>query len=323
MRKVSVNILNTNERQYLEKTLPLILDQSYPEYEVTLIDNASTDGSSDYVSEHFPGIRIVQNEENLGYVGGHNRGIAETDGDYVMLLNADIFLSRNFIEEKVRALESGDDVGMAEGKLLQIRPDETEFPTYRIIDSTGLAINRMRKNRDRGYGEEDTGQYDREEFVFGPSGAAPIYRREMLEDIRIDDEYFDSTFFIYRDEVDLAWRAQLQGWKCRYNPEAVAYHVRGYSPRSRKETPKRFRQLQFRNRYLMLVKSESFTNLLIHLPYLVFYETAQLGYVIFVEPHLFSGYRQFFELLPEALRKRKVISRRKRVSDRYMRQWFK
>lgn len=323
MKKVSINILNTNEKQYLEKTLPLVLDQTYPEYEVILTDNASTDGSVEYVREHFPDVRILQNEENLGYVGGHNRGIAETDGDYIMLLNADIFLKPDFLEEKVKALECADDVGSAEGKLLQIRPDEEGFPDYKIFDSTGLAINRMRKNSDRAYGVEDVGQYDREEFVFGPSGATPLYRREMLEDIRIDDEYFDSTFFIYREEVDLAWRAQIQGWKCRYTPKAVAYHVRGYSPKSRKSTPPYFRQLQFRNRYLMLVKNESVRNLLIDLPHFLLYEILQFGYVLTREPHLFKAYRQFFELFPEARRKRKIIASRKCVGDAYLRQWFR
>lgn len=322
MKKVSVNILNTNERKFLEKTLPLILRQTYPNYEVTLIDNASTDGSVDYVSRHFPEIRILANEKNLGYVGGHNRGIAATDGDYVMLLNSDIFLTPTFIEEKVKALESGSDVGMAEGKLLQIRPDEVGFPSYKIIDSTGLAINKMRKNSDRGYGSEDVGQYDREEFVFGPSGATPLYRREMLEDIRIDNEYFDSTFFIYREEMDLAWRAQIQGWKCRYNPKAIAYHVRGYSPKSRMQTPEFFRQLQFRNRYLMLVKNESLRNLLFHLPFFLGYEIIQFGYVLAREPHLLRAYGQFFRLFPEARRKRRIIASRKRVSDAYLLQWF-
>jgi len=323
MKKVSVNILNTNERKFLEKTLPLILEQTYPAFEVTLIDNASTDGSVEYVRENFPGIRILENEENLGYTGGHNRGIRETDGEYVMLLNADIFMRPDFIEKKVSTIETDSSVGMAEGKLLQIRPDETGFPEYKIFDSIGLAINKMRKNCDRGYGIEDTGQYDREEYVFGPSGATPLYRREMLEDIRIDDEDLDSTFFIYREEVDLAWRAQLYGWKCLYNPEAVAYHVRGYSPKSRKQTPKHFRQLQFRNRYLMLVKNESLRNLFIHLPFFLAYELLQFGYVILREPHLFHAYAQFFQLLPEAMRKRKIISSKKRVTNSYMRQWFR
>jgi GT2 family glycosyltransferase len=323
LKKVSVNILNTNERKFLEKTLPLILDQTYPEFEVTLIDNASTDGSVEFIRENYPQIRVLENAENLGYVGGHNRGITETEGDYVMLLNSDIYLRPDFIEEKVKALEYDSDVGMAEGKLLQIRPDESEFPEYKVVDSTGLAINRMRKNRDRGYGEEDHGQYDREEFIFGPSGATPLYRRDMLEDIRIDDEYFDSTFFIYRDEVDLAWRAQLQGWKCRYNPKAIAYHVRGYSPKSRKQISEYFRQLQFRNRYLMLVKNESFRNFLIDFPFYLVYEILQFGYVVSRELHLFKGYKQFFQLFPEARRKRKIIASRKRVSDAYMRQWFR
>ncbi len=224
--------------RYLKRAIPLIFAQTYSEIEITLIDNASKDGSLEFVQKNFPPVRIIRNDRNLGYVGGHNLGIAETDGEYVLLLNPDIFMLPDFIEEKVKAIGYGHDVGMAGGKLLQIGPDETDFPEKRIIDSTGILMNRMRKNYDRGYGEQDTGQYDREEFIFGPSGAAPLYRRKMLEDIKIENEYFDSIFFMYREEVDLAWRAQLLNWKCRYTPHAVAYHIRGYSPMNRMTTPR-------------------------------------------------------------------------------------
>ena len=171
MKKVSINILNTNERKFLEKTLPLILDQTYLNYEVVLTDNASTDGSVEYVREHFPEVRILQNEENLGYVGGHNRGIRETDGEYVMLLNADIFLKPDFIEEKVKAVEYADEFGSAERKLLQNRPDENGFPDYKIFDWTALATNRLPQKSDRASGVEATGQHGREEFVSARAGA--------------------------------------------------------------------------------------------------------------------------------------------------------
>jgi GT2 family glycosyltransferase len=321
LKKVSVNILNFNHIRYLKRAIPLILAQTYPEIEITLIDNASGDGSIEYVQKNFPSVRIIRNHQNLGYVGGHNRGIDETDGEYVLLLNPDIFMLSNFIEEKVKSIQFASDVGMAEGKLLQINFNERGFPVNRIIDSTGLVINRMRKNYDRGHGEKDVGQYDREEFVFGPSGASPLYRRKMLEDVRIENEYFDSTFFMYREEVDLAWRAQLLNWKCRYTPNAIAYHVRSYSPRNRKLVPKYFRQLQFRNRYLMMLKMESLRNLLAHLPYLLLYEFSQFVYVLFREPHLLLAFKQLFKLLPEAWRKRKIIAARKRVPDAYMLQW--
>jgi GT2 family glycosyltransferase len=323
LKKVNVNILNYNQLHYLKRAIPLVYSQTYPEIEIVLIDNASEDGSQAYVQRHFPFVRIIQNEHNLGYVGGHNRGIVETSGEYVLLLNPDVFMLDDFVEQKVKAINFGPEVGMSEGKLLQIAPDEKGFPRKQIIDSTGIGLNPMLKNYDRGYGEEDTGQYDQEEFIFGPSGAAPLYRREMLEDVRMGNEYFDSLFFMYREEVDLAWRAQLLSWKCRYTPKAVAYHVRGYSPKNRLTTPHSLRQLQFRNRYLLLVKMESLQNLAINFPVIFLYEFLQFGYVLTREPYLLKALGQFLTLLPAVLRKRKLIQANKRVSHRYMRQWFR
>jgi GT2 family glycosyltransferase len=144
----------------------------------------------------------------------------------------------------------------------------------------------------------------------------------MLEDVSIDGEYFDEAFFAYREEVDLAWRAQWRGWGCRYVPSAVAYHARTYSPETRHQQPAWLRQLQYRNRYLMLIKNASLRNLLWHAPYVLTTELAAFAYVLLVERELLPCYREVVELLPAMLRKRKKIMARRRVSDREMRRWF-
>ena len=269
---ISINVLTTNERQCLRRCLQCIQGQTYPEIEVIVIDNASTDGTAEMLRNEFSHVEVITNSANLGYCKSHNIAIRACRGALVMPLNADVFMEPTFVEAKVKAIEHSPNVGMVEGKLLRIAAPDAELPDKKIIDGTATVVTRARRNFERGQTEPDIGQFDQREFVFGASGAAPLYRREMLDDIRLLGEYFDEDFFIYRDEVDLAWRAQWLGWKCVYTPDAVAYHVRGYAPDKRKKVPKRFRQLQLRNRYLMIVKSASIRNLIRDLHHILWFE---------------------------------------------------
>jgi len=317
---VSINVLGLNHRSYLEQCLGSVLTQTYRPFEVTYIDNGSTDGSLEFIQQQYPQVRALSNGTNLGYSGGHNVGIRNTSGEYVLLLNPDVRLAPSFVAEAVRVLESADDVGMVAGKLLLM--NEAGKASSRL-DATGIGINRRRKNYERGHSEEDVGQYDQVEAVFGPFGAAPFYRRAMLEDIRIGAEIFDEDFFAYREEVDLAWRAQLRGWRCLYTPTAVAYHVHAYRPESRKSRPAWQRRLQFRNRYLLMLKNDTPANLLRHIPFILPYEIAAFGYALFVEPCLLGGYLDVLRLSPRMLRKRRWIQSHCRVSDTTMLRWFR
>lgn len=320
---VSINILNTNEKMYLKRCIDMVLNQTYPNIEVTVIDNASSDGSVEFVEQTYPGrVKLIKNTKNLWYVGGHNKGISSCEGNYVMPLNADVFMTPKFVEEKVKAMEMNEEIGMVEGKLLQIKADQNVLSGTKVIDSTGVVMTKARRNFDRGHGQLDQGQFDEIEYIFGPSGAAPLYRREMLEDIKINREYLDDNFFIYREEVDLAWRAQLRGWRCVYTPYALAYHVRGYSPGTRKKVPHFYKQLQFRNRYLMIIKNEQAVNFFRHFPHILCFEVMALTYAILREPYLLTTFSQFFRLLPDTLKKRKCIMGKRKAAAGYMLQWF-
>ena len=315
---VSINVLSTNERDCLRRCLECIKRQTYSPIEVTVIDNASSDGTGEMLSSSFPDFPVITNPENLGYCRSHNISIRTCRGDYVMPLNADVFMEPTFVEAKVMAMEKAVNIGMVEGKLLRIAAHDAEIPDDPTIDGVGVVVTRARRNFERGQCEPDRGQYDEPEFIFGASGAAPLYRREMLNDIEIEGEFFDEDFFIYRDEVDLAWRAQWQGWKCLFAPDAVAYHVRGYAPDKRKKMPRRFRQLQLRNRYLMLVKNCSLANVLRDLHHILWFEFRQLAYVPIFEPHLFKGLFGAIKLMPKMMRKRTTIVSRRRETPQYM-----
>lgn len=320
MRKlVSIVVLSWNSKPFLLDSIASVKRQTYPAVELILMDNASHDGSVAWVRDHHPDLRIIENPRNSGFSAAHNLGIRHTRGAYYLPLNPDVRLSPTYVEHLVSTLEADERCGMAQGKLLQA--SGSSAPPR--IDSTGIVLTKTRRNRDRAFGETDDGQYDEPEYVFGAAGAAPLYRQTMLQDIQLEGEYFDETFFAYREEVDLAWRARWRGWRCRYVPSAVAYHARSYSPDTRNEQPAQLRRLQYRNRYLMLIKNASLRNLLCHAPYVVATELLAFAYVLVAERELLPCYLDVVRKLPAMLRKRKRIMATRRVPDRELRRWFR
>jgi GT2 family glycosyltransferase len=186
-------------------------------------------------------------------------------------------------------------------------------PTQRLdaIDAAGMTVDRRRKNALVGHGTPALG-YDTPGEAFGADGAAALYRRTTLEDCALGGEVLDPDMERWASDADLAWRARTLGWRCAYEPAAVAYHVRTYSPSTRGRMPARDRRMQFRNRYLMMVKNDSRGALLRDLPVLAAYEAAQLGYALTVERDLLGGYRDALRLASGARARRRALSARRR-----------
>jgi GT2 family glycosyltransferase len=219
----------------------------------------------------------------------------------------------------VTAIRQDERVGIVAAKLLRF-----DDPT--ILDSTGLFLNRYRRPYDRGQGEIDKGQYGNSLRVFGACGAAALYRRAMLVDIALDDEYFDEDFFTYYEDVDLAWRAQLRGWKGRYASQAVATHVRGWGDTLRKRNNSAKDnygpRLALRNRYLMILKNDSLINFLIDLPLIILAELPRLFYMAIFAPDALMGLWDFISGIDSALKKRQMNWERISIDYRNIRSWF-
>ncbi len=207
---ISIVVLNFNGKQYLDDCLTSLAAQTFRNFEVIVVDNGSTDGSQEYVKAYFPWVKIIKNDKNLGFAGGTNAGIRQADGDYILTLNNDTQADRRFLE-CLKEPMSDRSVGMCASKML--------FPDGRI-NSTGMCISRSGAAWDRGMLEPDVGRYDSEEEVFGPCAGAALYRKEMLDEI----DLFDEDFFLFMEDVDLAFRGRLAGWKCVYVPKARVYH---------------------------------------------------------------------------------------------------
>jgi GT2 family glycosyltransferase len=226
MKKVSVCVVTYNNRSDVDACLQSVEAQTYTALDVVLIDNNSTDSTGDYLATRWPQFRLIRNPTNVGFGNAHNQGISITLGEYYMPLNPDVVLRPNFISHMVETLESADDVGWVCGKLLWGR---NRGETNRLY-SVGHALYRDGYTVNIGLGEVDHGQYDQLREVFGANGAAPLYRRVMLEDIQVNEgEFFDASIFLYLEDVDLDWRARLRGWRCLYTPEAVGLHHQGAS----------------------------------------------------------------------------------------------
>jgi GT2 family glycosyltransferase len=174
-----------------------------------------------------------------------------------------------------------------------------------------MVVDRRRKNNLTGHGRPSLA-YETRGPSFGPDGAAALYSRKLLDDVAIDGKPLDETFEKWAADVDLAWRAQILGWNGVYEPCAVAYHVRSYSPSTRAGVPERDRRVQFRNRYLMMVKNDSLRDLSRDLPRIAAYEIAAFAYALVRERHLLAGYAELRHLLPTARTQRHEIQARRR-----------
>jgi len=211
---VSVIIVNWNGKKYLQPCLESLLAQTYPSVEIILVDNASSDGSVEFVHERYSQVMVVANDKNLGFAGGNNAGFAQARGKYVALLNNDALAAPDWIGQLVRVGEEHIEIGMLASKVRFMTPENT-------LNSTGTLVYPDLSCINRGMFEKDTGQYDSAFDVFGPYGAAAFYRKQALDEVG----WFDSEYFMHREEDDLTWRCRLAGWECRYVPDAVATHL--------------------------------------------------------------------------------------------------
>src|SRR5262249_10939580 len=166
------------------------------------VDNGSTDGSVEFVRDRFPRAHVVVLEKNHGFAAGNNIGLAHASGKFIALLNNDTAAHPEWLAAMLRALDDHPDAGGVACKIRFHHDPAT-------LNSAGLVLYRDGRGGDRGFRQADVGQFDRQEEVFGPCGAAMLLRRELIDDVGL----FDERLFMYYEDLDLAWRARLRGWR--------------------------------------------------------------------------------------------------------------
>lgn len=341
--QVTVVIVTWNSMRYIFDCFESLLHQSFRDFSIIVVDNGSDDGTVEFIRVNYPTVSILQNFKNLGFAKAYNQGIKFAQSPYVLIMNDDVILTENYLQELMVFLQSHPQGASFGGKLLKLYTGDMspaehagglkEFIKSDNIDSAGLKVFKTGRVINRGEYQKDTGQFDRAEEVFGLSGACVLFNKEALGETKIRNEYFDEDFFAYKEDIDLAWRLRLYGWQNWYVPQAVAYHHRrlGGSVGSssfiiashRRKLPKLLRYYSFKNHHLMLVKNSFWPNLLLYSPYILWYEIRMFGYVILLEPFQIKSILKFFEQLPNALIKRKVIMAHCKIAVKEIRKWFK
>ncbi len=305
----AILVISADRADCLEHSLPLALAQDRAE--VTVIDNASGDATGELARRG--GARHLRLADRMSWAAANNRGIEATEGDAVLLLNADCFLDSGFLEAaRPRLREEG--IGSVTPKLLRT---EGPLPAQRLdaIDCVGMTVDRRRKNTLLGHGRPRLA-YAEPGPSFGPDGAAALYRRVMLSDCSLEGQVLAEDLEKWASDVDLAWRGHVLGWRSAYEPRALGWHIRSYSPSTRAAVPERDRRIQFRNRYLMMAANDSPAGLLRDLPRILAYEVLALAHVLLRERHLLRGYAEARALLPRARRRHALLEQKLRGRGR-------
>lgn len=292
---VSIIVVNWNGRHHLQLCLSSLIAQTYPNFEIILVDNGSTDGSQALVREQFPDVRLIALRENVGFARGNNVGIGASTADYIATINNDTKVDPNWLTALVETAEANPQVGMCAAKLLfWDRPD--------IINSAGICLDRAGIAWDRLGGQRNSATPGLPTPVFGASGGAALYRRTMLDQIGL----FDEDFFAYLEDVDLAWRARLAGWDCLYVDTAVILHR--HSATAVEGSPFK-NKLLGRNKVWTILKNYPWPLLLLYLPVILLYDLGSVAIALLnrrdVSP--LHGRLQAISKLPVIWQKRRKI----------------
>lgn len=210
---LSVVIPNWNGKHFLQVCLDALARQTYPHIEIIIADNASQDGSQQFILDNYPAVRLIQLPENRGFTGACNAGIKAARGEFIALLNNDTEVDAGWAAAVVDGFGRFPDAGIIASKMLLFDRRDHIHTAGDFFTVDGRAGN-------RGVWQKDEGQFDREEYVFSACGGSSVYRRVMLNQVGL----LDDDFFFSLEDIDLSWRGQLTGWRCLYTPAAIVYH---------------------------------------------------------------------------------------------------
>lgn len=294
---VAVSVVTFESEALIADCLDAVRAQGESVREVLVADNASRDGTAQLVTDRYPGVSFRRMERNIGYGAAHNLNFARSRQRYFLALNPDVVLRPGFVARLVEVLERDRSLGAATGRLVRPGPEGR-------IDSAGIGYDRLRTRFiDRGCGQRRD-RFTREEDVFGPCGAAALYRRAALEQVsRAQESPFAERFFMYYEDVDLAWRLRRAGWRTRYVPDAESVHLRGGCGAS-----SAFVEYHLvRNRLWLSLRNASLRDLALELPGLALFEGVKLVQAL-ARPHVRSALADQIAGVPQCLAERRRLA---------------
>jgi GT2 family glycosyltransferase len=304
----SIIIVNWNGKQFLSDCLTALRAQTFADFEVIFVDNASTDASLPLARQMLSTLNLhgkcIELGSNVGFAAGNNEGLKYASGRYVVLLNTDTVAEKDWLAHLAEAMESHPDVGICASKLV--------VHGENVIDSAGDGFSTFGHAFKRGEGGPPD-CFSEQEYVLGACAGAAMYRREMIQQIG----FFDEDFFLIFEDTDLNLRAQLNGWKCLYVPDAIVSHRVGGSM---KKISHKASYYAVRNDKIAKIKNLPFPVVIRQLPFLI------LGEVIWFFYYIINGRFRYYlkanidvlKVLPVYMKKRREVMSLKKVPDRYI-----
>lgn len=331
MPKVALIQLVFNGMQYVPQSFDGMVSQTHPDCEIIAVICGSENGEKEYIEEHYPQVKIIDPKENLRFVRGHNLIFSTIEADFFQLVNQDLILEPNYVEEMLKAF-ADERVGAANGKIMQY--DFTTNKKIDLIDTTGISISKSGRGRSRGQHEVDSGQYDNKLDLISVDGAACMYRKTALEEVKYvrpdgKTEYFDLDFEMYWEDVDLGWRITNAGWKCKFVPTALGFHGRtaaaspgGYKKvwafiQHHRKIPGWILRFNYKNHIFLFIKNSPkwYLNFFVR-------EFFYNCFAIVWETKTYKVIPELFRQLPSILKKRKYIKAHRKISASEMEKLF-
>ncbi|MDQ7815077.1 MAG: glycosyltransferase family 2 protein [Patescibacteria group bacterium] len=345
-KKTIINVVTWNGLAYLPNFFVSLDEQTYRDFTVSVVDNASDDGTLKWLENERPDTALLRNFKNQGFSRANNQAITlalsrwpeETWKDrYILIANQDLELAPDCLRQLVAALDADPSLAGVQPKLLQasfVAETDGTRETERgdLIDSVGIVLTKARRAYERGAGESDRGQYDVACEVFSLTGALAMYRASALAEAKLAGEYFDEDFGSYKEDIDLGWRMRRLGMRVSLVPGAVAWHHRS-APSARQglfwlkaffrrfKKPKRINFGSTRNHCWLTWKNDELVNRLVHAPWIVPYEASKLiSYILTPSSFkaVFAAWGGYFKMK----KKREELKKRAKVSGLEMRKWY-
>jgi len=340
--KLTIGILVWNGEKYLPALFESLKKQTWQDFEIIVVDNASSDGSKEilrFAQDDRQWMRLVHNPTNVGFTAGHNQIFALSQSPYHLVLNQDIYLEPDCLEKLVGFMDARVDAAAVGPKLLKWAPTPSALratppclPAGRLeaggdnIDSLGLKVLRSRRVIDIKRPISYQLKAKSSEEVFGVSGACALYRRGAIESI---GGLFDENFFAYKEDVDLAYRIASAGGKSFVLSDAVGYHNRtgadsgqasDYAQAQNKTNQSRsIKYYSYRNHLITLFKNEYWQNLIIDLPWILWYELKKFGYFLLFDRAVLAGLEDIWHRRQGIKKQRARIKKLRKLDWKEMR----
>ncbi|PIZ98647.1 MAG: hypothetical protein COX77_03920 [Candidatus Komeilibacteria bacterium CG_4_10_14_0_2_um_filter_37_10] len=336
-KKLSIIVVTRNADNYLYDCLNSVFAQDLEntEFDLLIIDNCSNDDTIRIIQENYPQIKFIQLKNNVGFSKAYNLGIAWTKGEYILCLNQDVVLDKEYCSTLIEYLNQNVTTAAVTGKIL--RYDFLQHQTVNTIDTLGIQVKHNHQFIDFAQGQNNISDYNQVVEIFGVSAAVAIYRRVALDQVKINytgyqAEYFDEDFFAYKEDIDLAYRLRLNNWQSFMIPNAIAYHARANRGvvgltdhqigRLAYKKNHYLNYLSYRNHLAVLLKNEFLVNLIIDSPQIIWYELKKILFMSLTNKYFWLKLLLAIKFYRRIWKKRKLVKKMIKVNYTNIRQWY-